>query len=59
MVKLKKELEISEDSIETLEDALDILKAVADELGNYYLDNNFNYPDVLDDINEVLDCIFD
>ena len=58
MVKVKKCLEISKDSMETLIDALDILRAIVDELGNGYLDDSFNYPDVLDDINEVLDCIF-
>lgn len=58
MVKIKKTLEISKDSIETLEDTLDILRAIANELGNGYLDDTFIYPDVLDDINEVLNCIF-
>ena len=58
MVKIKKCLEISKDSLETLEDSLDILRAIVDELGNGYLDNTFNYPDVLDDIKEALDCIF-
>ena len=58
MVKVKKTLEISKDSMETLIDALDILRAIVDELGNGYLDDNFNYPDVLDDIKEALDDIF-
>ena len=58
MVKIKKTLEISEDSMETLVDALDILRAIVNELGNGYLDNTFNYPDVLDDMNEALDDIF-
>ena len=58
MVKLKKCLEISKDSLETLEDSLDILRAIVNELGNGYLDNTFNYPDVLDDIKEALDDIF-
>ena len=58
MVKIKKCLEISEDSMETLIDALDILRAIVNELGNGYLDNTFNYPDVLDDIKEALDDIF-
>ena len=58
MVKIKKCLEISKDSLETLEKALDILNAVVDELGNNYLDGSFNYPDVLDDINEAVEGIF-
>lgn len=58
MVKVKKVIEISEDSMETLIDALDILRAIVNELGNGYLDNTFNYPDVLDDIKEALDDIF-
>ena len=58
MVKIKKCLEISKDSLETLEDSLDILRAIVDELGNGYLDNTFNYPDALDDIKEALDCTF-
>ena len=58
MVKIKKCLEISKDSLETLEDSLDILRAIVNELGNGYLDNTFNYPDVLDDIKEALDDIF-
>ncbi len=58
MVKVKKTIEISEDSMETLIDALDILRAIANELGNGYLDDTFNYPDVLDDMNEALDNIF-
>ena len=58
MVKIKKCLEISEDSMEILIDALDILRAIVNELGNGYLDNTFNYPDVLDDIKEALDDIF-
>ena len=58
MVKIKKCLEISKDSLETLEKALDILKAVVDELGNDYLDGSFNYPDILDSIKEALDDIF-
>ena len=58
MVKIKKCLEISKDSLETLEDSLDILRAIVNELGNGYLDNTFNYPDVLDDIKEALDNIF-
>ena len=58
MVKIKKCLEISKDSMETLIDALDILRAIVDELGDCYLDDSFNYPDVLDDIGETLDCIF-
>lgn len=58
MVKVKKVIEISEDSMETLIDALDILRVIVNELGNGYLDNTFNYPDVLDDIKEALDDIF-
>lgn len=58
MVKIKKCLEISKDSLETLEKALDILNEVVDKLGNVYLDDTFNYPDVLDDINKALDDIF-
>ena len=58
MVKVKKVIEISEDSMETLIDALDILRAIVNELGNGYLDNTFNYPDILDDIKEALDNIF-
>lgn len=58
MVKVKKVIEISEDSMETLINALDILRAIVNELGNGYLDNTFNYPDVLDDIKEALDDIF-
>ena len=58
MVKVKKVIEISEDSMETLIDALDILRAIINELGNGYLDNTFNYPDGLDDIKEALDDIF-
>ena len=58
MVKIKKCLEISKDSMETLEDSLDILRAIVDELRDGYLDDSFNYPDVLDDIKEALDCIF-
>ena len=58
MVKVKKVIEISEDSMETLIDALDILRAIVNELGDDYLDNTFNYPDVLDDIKETLDDIF-
>ena len=58
MVKVKKVIEISEDSMGTLIDALDILRAIVNELGNGYLDDTFNYPDVLDDIKEALDCIF-
>ena len=58
MVKVKKVIEISEDSMETLIDALDILRAIVNKLGNGYLDNTFNYPDVLDDIKEALDDIF-
>ena len=51
-------IEISEDSMETLIDALDILRAIVNELGDDYLDNTFNYPDVLDNIKEALDDIF-
>ena len=58
MVKVKKVIEISEDSMGTLIDALDILRAIVNELGNGYLDDTFNYPDVLDDIKEALDDIF-
>lgn len=58
MVKIKKVIEISEDSMKTLIDALDILRAIVNELGDDYLDNTFNYPDVLDDIKEALDDIF-
>ena len=58
MVKVKKVVEISEDSMETLIDALDILRAIVNKLGNGYLDDNFNYPDVLDDMNEALNDIF-
>lgn len=58
MVKVKKMIEISEDSMETLIDALDILRAIVNELGNDYLDNTFNYPDILDDIKEALDDIY-
>ena len=58
MVKIKKCLEISKDSMETLIDALDILRAIVDELKDGYLDDSFNYPDVLDDIKEALDDIF-
>lgn len=58
MVKVKKVIEISEDSMETLLNALDILRAIVNELGNGYLDDNFNYPDVLDDMNEALNDIF-
>ena len=58
MVKVKKTLEISEDNMETLVDALDILRAIVNELGNGYLDDTFNYPDVLDDMNKALDNIF-
>ena len=58
MVKIKKCLEISEDSMETLIDALDILRAIVNELRDGYLDDSFNYPDVLDDIKEALDDIF-
>ena len=58
MVKIKKCLEISKDSMETLIDALDILRAIVDELGDGYLNDSFNYPDALDDIKEALDCIF-
>lgn len=58
MVKIKKCLEISKDSLETLKKALDILNAVVDELGDDYLDGSFNYPDVLNDIKEALDDMF-
>ena len=58
MIKIKKCLEISKDSLEILEDSLDILRAIVNELGDGYLDNTFNYPDVLDDIKEALDDIF-
>lgn len=58
MVKVKKTLEISKDSMETLIDALDILRVIVDELEDGYLDDSFNYPDVLDDIKEALDDIF-
>ena len=58
MVKIKKCLEISKDSLETLEDSLDILRAILDELGDSCLDDSFNYPNVLYDIREALDCIF-
>ena len=58
MVKIKKCLEISKDSLETLEDSLDILRAIVDELGNDYLDDGFKYPNVLYDIKEALDDIF-
>lgn len=58
MVKIKKVLEISEDEIETLENAKEILKIIQEELGNEYLNDGFKYPDVLLEISNALDSIF-